>query len=629
MTGSYFHIADSHKAFQNKHPILNGMAKRDDTTVIDGTTYLVAYTTQSPTFTGVLGGYTTAGDSNTASAVSSSVAPTSIASTSAAATSLALTSTRQTAAATSQSAASTPASSVAPAETSNIFSQILASSSNAGTGETLTPSASTNRATSSSATLSRATPSSSSDSSTTSSSADSGMSTAGKAGLAVGIIIAVGAVLGLILFLLSKKKRQVKAEQARQDSEKNAAIAAAAGKPAPSAPRLSLRPASSFLPEFMGGNRPKSRLSQNMLGGSTNETKEMREKYLAGGQQAIPMTEKSNPTENPFRDPENPFADPVRSAPAVAPITASEARPLHAPIPMPEPERSLAPAPLTMRESTHDNDTDRIAHVAASAGAIAAARATTHNKESYPEPIEMPIPPVSAGPALQHQRSDSSPAASPPEGNVYRILMDFIPSMDDELELRAGQVIRLLHEYDDGWCLAQKLDRSQQGAVPRTCLAAKPSKPRPAPGQGPRPMGPPGPNGRPMSPAMRGPPSRSMSPAGMGRSMSPGPRGRPPMDRSMSPGPRKMGPSPNGMRSMSPGAYNQPPRPLSPGPRGSKQRSMSPGPYGPSGRPAPMAPNQRRRSNSSSQTAREVRERRMSPPGPSPLNTAAVPGTAI
>jgi hypothetical protein len=23
--------------------------------------------------------------------------------------------------------------------------------------------------------------------------------------------------------------------------------------------------------------------------------------------------------------------------------------------------------------------------------------------------------------------------------------------MDDELELRAGQLIRLLHEYDDGW----------------------------------------------------------------------------------------------------------------------------------------------------------------------------------
>ena len=35
--------------------------------------------------------------------------------------------------------------------------------------------------------------------------------------------------------------------------------------------------------------------------------------------------------------------------------------------------------------------------------------------------------------------------------NVHRIQLDFKPSMDDELELRAGQLVRLLHEYDDGW----------------------------------------------------------------------------------------------------------------------------------------------------------------------------------
>lgn len=35
--------------------------------------------------------------------------------------------------------------------------------------------------------------------------------------------------------------------------------------------------------------------------------------------------------------------------------------------------------------------------------------------------------------------------------NVHRIQLDFKPSMDDELGLRAGQLVRLLHEYDDGW----------------------------------------------------------------------------------------------------------------------------------------------------------------------------------
>lgn len=42
-------------------------------------------------------------------------------------------------------------------------------------------------------------------------------------------------------------------------------------------------------------------------------------------------------------------------------------------------------------------------------------------------------------------------AGGPPNSAVHRVQLDFKPSMEDELELRAGQLIRLLHEYDDGW----------------------------------------------------------------------------------------------------------------------------------------------------------------------------------
>jgi hypothetical protein len=42
-------------------------------------------------------------------------------------------------------------------------------------------------------------------------------------------------------------------------------------------------------------------------------------------------------------------------------------------------------------------------------------------------------------------------AGGPQNSAVHRVQLDFKPSMDDELELRAGQLIRLLHEYDDGW----------------------------------------------------------------------------------------------------------------------------------------------------------------------------------
>ena len=35
--------------------------------------------------------------------------------------------------------------------------------------------------------------------------------------------------------------------------------------------------------------------------------------------------------------------------------------------------------------------------------------------------------------------------------NVHRVQLEFKPSMEDELELKSGQLVRMLHEYDDGW----------------------------------------------------------------------------------------------------------------------------------------------------------------------------------
>jgi len=59
--------------------------------------------------------------------------------------------------------------------------------------------------------------------------------------------------------------------------------------------------------------------------------------------------------------------------------------------------------------------------------------------------------------------------------------------MGDELELRTGGLVKMLHEYDDGWALCIRLDRSQQGVCPRTCLSQRAVKPRSPPGvRGPR-----------------------------------------------------------------------------------------------------------------------------------------------
>ena len=39
--------------------------------------------------------------------------------------------------------------------------------------------------------------------------------------------------------------------------------------------------------------------------------------------------------------------------------------------------------------------------------------------------------------------------AVPPSG--IRRYFDIAATMDDELDLKAGQLVRMLHEYDDGW----------------------------------------------------------------------------------------------------------------------------------------------------------------------------------
>ncbi|CAZ83115.1 unnamed protein product [Tuber melanosporum] len=127
---------------------------------------------------------------------------------------------------------------------------------------------------------------------------------------------------------------------------------------------------------------------------------------------------------------------------------------------------------------------------------------------------------------VEYTDSGDSAAGTPVAGGpagvantspVHRVQMDFKPSMEDELGLRVGQLVRLLYEYDDGWALCIRLDRSQQGVCPRTCLSQRPVKPRhpgsPRPGY---------PNGRAQSPIGSQGSPRPYSPSGVPRAQSPG-----------------------------------------------------------------------------------------------------------
>lgn len=408
----------------------------------------------------------------------------------------------------------------------------------------------------------------------------SGLSGGVAAGLAIGLIGGIALIAGLVFLVYRRKKRS--AGLTRLDDEKTMnekpappipTIAPVASRPvtprsATTAPRLSLRPLTQFSPDLgddagHGGNKPQ--VASNGLLAPT----------------AQPASNMRGPQSNV--DPANPFGIHAEKAqpatPEPAPVPTNEALrsetlagkvPESGRVTPPEPPRPKSPAGASFMSTFSEAS------------------------NAYTEVGDVPpMGPVAAG------------GIAPPPTMVHRVQLDFIPTMDDELEVRAGQLVRVLHNYDDGWALCIRMDRSQQGVVPRSCLSKHPLKPRqPGPPRNRAP--PPGMRG---PPPFAGPPPRPLSPGGRN---SPVPYGGPP-------------------RPASPAHQNGRARSRSNAPSMGPPRSMSPGPYG-GGHQRPQQPQMRRRSNS----VGDLAARRISPPGPSPLSATGsmplrkpVPGQAM
>ena len=56
------------------------------------------------------------------------------------------------------------------------------------------------------------------------------------------------------------------------------------------------------------------------------------------------------------------------------------------------------------------------------------------------------------------------------------VTTSFESNLPDELSLRTGETLRLIREYDDEWCLVQRVGRytADKGVVPRFCLSERP-----------------------------------------------------------------------------------------------------------------------------------------------------------
>ncbi|KAM0563681.1 hypothetical protein ACHAPJ_001408 [Fusarium lateritium] len=523
-----------------------------------------------------------------------------------------------------------------------------------------------------------------------------------KAGIAFGVLGGLLAMGLLVYFVFNKRRKQAQMEKLENDDEKLHGPIAGPGPVAGSggvpmvgaaavrrsmspeavetssirtdakAPRVSLRPVTQFLPNWNGLDKEKRTskgaaltLAVPAAASPSTTSGPLSPRTPGGSAWERPSTAQSTEPGNPFGNQAERVPSPVQeesvrnaspspmSEKSTIAVAAAAAFPAATAPVSPQSPSSPANDPLTA-----NGPAVAAGAAAAGAGAAVLARKTSKRRDGPSElDLTLPNPPmatVPASPAGTEFSNSSAPVGGPdsPSGGaaaiaaaggpvnsaVHRVQLDFKPTMDDELELRAGDLVRLLHEYDDGWALCIRLDRSRQGVVPRTCLSTRPVKPRPAQG-GPRPGPPvktggpprgPGPNHpqgqRPMTPQGNFGPGRPASPAG--RPMTPngtrpqspmgppmGPPGRPAVGRPMSPGPRTQSPGPfqgppngrsmsPGPRSQSPGPRNGPPagRPMSPGPR-----SQSPGPAG--GRS--QSPNGMNRRNS--------------PPGPSPMNPSQGP----
>jgi hypothetical protein len=59
---------------------------------------------------------------------------------------------------------------------------------------------------------------------------------------------------------------------------------------------------------------------------------------------------------------------------------------------------------------------------------------------------------------------------------LMTVAATYVPTLADELPIRAGETIRMIAEFEDEWCLVQRVGRTddEKGVIPRFCLIERP-----------------------------------------------------------------------------------------------------------------------------------------------------------
>lgn len=96
--------------------------------------------------------------------------------------------------------------------------------------------------------------------------------------------------------------------------------------------------------------------------------------------------------------------------------------------------------------------------------------------------VAVPAPALSprTGASKAPRTSVLSNASKPTNGSklprTVVVESTFTPSLHDELAIQEGETLRLLEEYEDEWCLVQRMgpNTTERGVVPRFCIVDNP-----------------------------------------------------------------------------------------------------------------------------------------------------------
>lgn len=283
------------------------------------------------------------------------------------------------------------------------------------------------------------------------------MTPGAKAGLAFGIIAAIAVACGLVWFCW-RRKRTVKSSEIMDEkhgsfADVGARRAEAAGLgrgfPPTPAPPLSAgygAAAGAGAAAAVTHNKRDSSMTEKVpssLRSTRTASTAPRLSLRPVTQMFIPNLNENNKDKSASeRQPQQAGQDPFADASV---LSEKNARPDSPPSDPFQDQRNS--------NETHNDSAVAVGAAGVASAAAGAAVAKHHQKASW-EGSEPPTPrSAHFGTAAAVPVTAPGPNGPPPRqsNNVHRVQLDFKPSMDDELELRSGQLVRLLHEYDDGW----------------------------------------------------------------------------------------------------------------------------------------------------------------------------------